>query len=614
MRMITDEQLHETLRQRFGHPAFRPGQEEIIRSVLDGRPTLAVMPTGAGKSLCYQLPALLLPGVTLVVSPLLALMQDQVEQLHRRGVEAVFVNSAQAESERASTEREIASGRHRLVFVAPERFRSASFLRALAAVKIDLLAVDEAHCVSEWGHSFRPDYEKLGEVLDTLHPPRIVALTATASPDVRADIVRALRMRNPEVRVAGFDRPNIHIEVHRLSTEAEKRDSLLVAVRTATPAIVYTATRRQAADLARHLVQNGVRARPYHAGLEADERRSTQESFSNGTIDVVTATNAFGLGVDKSDVRIVVHTEIPRSLEAYYQEIGRAGRDGAPAIGALFFAGKDIFLQKHLLELSNPSPHAVTLLFERARLARRPLSREELSASLPGGLGRNEPLAALGFLEGLGLLERRQAPGPLKLQLLGKVSAAGESAKSALARLLGTRRGELAEEDAARALGAKDRRELNALLADLEAQGELKRLPTTGRSVYGLAKDAVLSDEHLRRLRVRTMREHSRLQQMIGLAQQTSCRRRALLKALGDASDRRTCDACDVCAGHRLSPVRSRLAAAREGSRAAADAWTVSDPLGKVPGLARARRAATPDNENSVAERLNGAKEQSWQE
>lgn len=399
----TADALHRTLRDTFGHDDFRPGQQEIVQGVLAGQPTLAVMPTGGGKSLCYQLPAALLDGLTVVVSPLVALMKDQVDGLRRRRLAAAFLNSTQSEPERARVEQAIADGRIRVLFVAPERFRAAAFTRLLSQVKPALVAVDEAHCVCEWGDTFRPDYALLGDALQRLSPPRVLALTATAAPDVRADIVRALRLKRPVVKVAGFDRPNLHLEVHPLSTEAERLDTTTAAVVEHTPAIVYAATRRMTERLTRHLTASGLRVRAYHAGLSSQLRARTQDAFLDGRLQVVCATNAFGLGIDKPDVRLVLHAELPRSPDAWWQEAGRGGRDGERAIAGLLFLKKDIVLRRLMLARSTPPASAVQRLLRRLQKA-GPLDQTTL--------GRLEPLrwwetaSALAFMEAAGLVTR----------------------------------------------------------------------------------------------------------------------------------------------------------------------------------------------------------------
>ncbi len=342
------------LQRYFGLDAFRPGQAEVIDTVLSGRNTVVVMPTGAGKSLCYQLPATMLDGVTLVISPLISLMKDQVDALEARGIPATFINSTLSDAERAERQRGLREGKYKLVYVAPERFRSEAFVSSLTEANVALFAVDEAHCISQWGHDFRPDYAQLGQVRKRLRPPRTVALTATATPEVRDDLVRVLLMKDPRVWVAGFDRPNLFLEVKNVQGDADKRRACLALAETGS-GVIYCATRKQAEGLFDALKKKKIPAVLYHAGLKDDEREEAQNEFMRTPGAVAVATNAFGMGIDKPDIRFVAHAAIPKAVEAYYQEIGRAGRDGQPAHAVLLFNHADVFTQQRLIESSHPS-------------------------------------------------------------------------------------------------------------------------------------------------------------------------------------------------------------------------------------------------------------------
>ena len=327
-----------------------------MRAVLAGHDVLAVMPTGSGKSIGYQLPAILLPGLTLVVSPLIALMKDQVDELNRKGIRAAALHSHASPAERRAAVAEARRGNLRLLYVAPERFASDSFVRDLADIQLSRFAVDEAHCVSEWGHDFRPDYRRLAEAAARCRRadgeegrPPIIGFTATATPEVREDIVTLLGLAQPRVFVAGFDRPNLFFDVRRVSGELEKR-TLLPEIVAGRRALVYAATRKSTERAAEALRAAGIEAEAYHAGLNEIERTRVQNGFAAGSVRIVCATNAFGMGIDRPDVEAVVHFEIPGSLEAYYQEIGRGGRDGRAATTTLFWNYVDVRTREFFIE------------------------------------------------------------------------------------------------------------------------------------------------------------------------------------------------------------------------------------------------------------------------
>src|SRR4051794_17792176 len=339
--------IERAAREVLGFERLRPGQPEAIESVLAGTDTLAVLSTGSGKSAIYQLAGLLTTGATLVISPLIALQRDQVDALRDRALSAAQLNSSVPEGERADALADLADDALEFLFLAPEQLANADVLDELAASAPSLVVVDEAHCISEWGHDFRPDYLRLGTAIETLGHPPVLALTATAAPPVREEIVERLGLRDPELVVRGFDRPNLDLAVERFHDARRKDEALLEAVAAAAkPGIVYAATRKRTEELAATLAERGIEACAYHAGLKKSDREAAQERFMDSALDVIVATTAFGMGVDKADVRFVVHAEVPESVDSYYQEVGRAGRDGEPAQAVLFYRAEDLGLRR----------------------------------------------------------------------------------------------------------------------------------------------------------------------------------------------------------------------------------------------------------------------------
>jgi ATP-dependent DNA helicase RecQ len=405
--------IQTALEKVFRLSEFRTGQLEVIQAAVAGRDVLGVMPTGAGKSLTYQLPAVLSSGLTIVVSPLIALMRDQVANLERLGVLSAALHSGLSEEEQLQTLNRASS--LKLFYLAPERLRSAAVLKHLQHLKIARLVIDEAHCVSQWGHDFRPDYQLLGEVRAALNDPPTTAVTATATLAVQDDILATLRLENPVRLVTGFDRPNLAYRVLEVLGEASKLEALreLVA-RLQKPGLVYAGTRREAEELALELQRLGLRASCYHAALESTQRNAVQDAFKSGKLDVVVATNAFGMGVDKRDVRFVIHHRIPGTLEAYYQEAGRAGRDGKPSQCWLLFDPKDRELQMHFIETSTPNQHELKRIWGYFHAARD--ERDQISLRLQD-LERNLQIPSnkirVGYqhLETVGALERLAAQG-----------------------------------------------------------------------------------------------------------------------------------------------------------------------------------------------------------
>ena len=397
--------INRIARETFGYESLHPGQAEAIESVLAGCDTLVVMPTGSGKSAIYQIATLLLPGPAVVVSPLIALQRDQVESINAgHGGEAAVVNSAARVAARRKAWEDLDGHRLEYLFLAPEQFSNEATLAHLKSANPSLVVVDEAHCISEWGHDFRPDYLKLGAVVEALGHPTVLALTATASPPVCEEIVKRLGMRQPRVVVQGFDRPNIWLGVERFEDARGKRKALLARVEEAEkPGIVYAATHKEAEDLAAALGRRGVRARYYHAGLKASERDAAQASLMADELDVIVATTAFGMGIDKPNVRFVFHHDISESVDAYYQEIGRAGRDGAPARAILFYRPEDLGLRRFFAGGGHVDVDAVERVAVMVREHHTPLDPCELREE--AHLSQSKTGTALSRLEEVGAIE-----------------------------------------------------------------------------------------------------------------------------------------------------------------------------------------------------------------
>jgi ATP-dependent DNA helicase RecQ len=536
------EDARAALKRHFGYDDFRRGQVDVVASVLSGRETLGVLPTGGGKSLCYQIPALVFPGMTVVISPLISLMKDQVDRLERLGVPAAFLNSTLSAPEAASRMQRARLGALKLLYVAPERFEAADLGRCLGECSLSLLAVDEAHCISEWGHEFRPSFRRIARVADALRIPRRMALTATATPVVRRDIVAQLRMRQPTVIVAGFDRTNLSYAVRHCRGDVEKQGRLIEALRDHDrPAIVYASTRATVERVSRRVARAGTSALPYHGGLTDDHRQDVQDRFMRGDVDCLVATNAFGMGIDKPNVRLVVHFAMPGTLEAYYQEAGRAGRDGKPGRCVLLHAPDDRSTHEFFLSRMFPRRRDVERAYAEAR-----------RSHVDGAVGRMEPAIAQ-FLQAAGALTRRTpAPRTTRIRLLATPARiareyAPGSAERELLRSLWRRTAGAIQDGAAVDLaslgGAKAKPLLDRMqrlqIMHVDVNDNVLRLTEPGASLDRFAID-------WNGVARRAASERARLDAMEGYVQTRECRRAYVLRYFGESAHTR-CTGCDNC-------------------------------------------------------------------
>jgi ATP-dependent DNA helicase RecQ len=574
----------QTLRSVFGFPGFREGQEAVVSRLLDSRSVLAIFPTGAGKSLCYQLPALMLEGVTLVISPLIALMKDQIDFLTSRGIPAARLDSTLGPEEIRQLYSDLRAGTLKLLYVAPERLANERFLQTLRRLRISMLAVDEAHCISEWGHNFRPDYMKLASLAKTLAVERVLALTATATPSVARDIATAFDISTGDVIQTGFHRPNLSLHVTPTHGGGERRELLLSRLRSRPPGptIVYVTLQRTAEETAGFLSENGFTARAYHAGLEPEVRHQVQDWFMGSADAVVVATIAFGMGIDKSDIRAVYHCNLPKSLENYAQEIGRAGRDGKPSVCELLAAMEDVTVLENFTYGDTPTPQAV------AGVLRHVLGQgETFDISLHELSGEHDvrPLVIetlLTYLELDGLLEstgpfyteyKFQALRPLEEVFAGFDAPRAEFLRRvfALAEPMKTW-SRLKLDDISRKLGEPRQRIISALNY-LEEQEALKLQVTGVRQGYRLERTdfdvAALTQTMVGRFSERELRDVRRLRQVLDFAGHEGCRTRFLLTYFGEDLEA-DCGHCGWCAGERpgkLPPSAVKAPGASEAAK-----------------------------------------------
>ncbi|MDT5121656.1 MAG: ATP-dependent helicase RecQ [Acidobacteriota bacterium] len=562
--MPTIEQALVALHEHFGFEDFREGQREVITAILEGHDTVVVMPTGGGKSLCYQLPALMKPGATIVVSPLIALMKDQVDALQARNLPATFINSSITFEEQKARINGVRRGLHKLIYVAPERFRSAHFVETLRSIDISLFAIDEAHCISQWGHDFRPDYLRLRQAIEEIGRPQIAALTATATPYVRSDIIEQLQLHEPRAFVSGFDRPNLSINVVHTQKEREKIVHIKSLAASSGSGIIYTSTRKAVEQVTGRLRSAGLNVIGYHAGMDEATRTRAQDDFMSGRAQMIVATNAFGMGIDKPDIRFVVHYQMPGSIEAYYQEIGRAGRDNLPSTCVLLFNYADKRTQDYFIEGSYPPPETITRIYQAlvaTNLKRIELSVSEIAAR--SGI-RNEMAvqSALIILEKAGHIERgssneNRAALRLRMKPHEARAAVGERETKVRQVLFGLLGGSDLNERADIELDVNDFAE--SLGLDLPAvRRALSQLAASGVIAYSPARrtrGVLMLDEHpVSNLRIRPQEvarraalEQRKLREIISFCYTDGCYRAFILDYFGDSRHAANCGTCGNC-------------------------------------------------------------------
>lgn len=596
----------ELLRLHWGYGDFRAGQAKVLENVFADQDTVVIMPTGGGKSLCYQLPSLVLDGITIVVSPLISLMKDQVDSLIRIGIPATFINSSLSQAEMTKRLEEVKSGAYKLLYIAPERFYSLSFLQALTNIKVSLFAIDEAHCISQWGHDFRPSYTRLRPVIDKLGKPIVLALTATATPEVREDIIAQLKLENPALVVTGFARPNLQFGVIE-AKENQKPAYVLDTVRSFpdSAGIIYASTRSRVDELTQVLLENDIEAAAYHAGMDDNDRKWTQNNFIENKVKVIVATNAFGLGIDKPDVRFVIHYDMPGTVEAYYQEAGRAGRDGKPSVCLLLYNSRDRHLHEFFIKGDNPPPeiirevYNILLSYETEVVM---VTYAEISEMLMGSVPEMAIGTSIKILEKEAYVRKandKTASAQIKLNAPYETVASSISPRAkkqaALFRALGEKYGSEIKsgkpinlESVAEVLDVKK----ESLLRLVRKLAEDKMLdykpPFRGSEIRILRREdpRKLSIDYSG-LKDKLRKAYDKLDKIEEYIYEWECRQKAILDYFGE-SGLRPCGRCDLCLGAKKGsrlPQKEYLSTDGPEEKEARKAQTISTKLTQLETL-----------------------------